>query len=115
MSSLVILSNAELWDLLAFLESTMPLLPPCLAAVPAKLQVALKFIPPVPLAAPSPLTLARDENLATSYSLKSHHSQHHSQRLIESPSFVKVNMARNALERTMIWEAAECATRSFSC
>ena len=28
---------------------------------------------------------------------------------------VKVNTACNALERTMIWEAAECATRSFSC
>jgi hypothetical protein len=48
MSSLVILSNAELQGLSAFLKSPTSFLPACLASVPAKLEVALRFIPPVP-------------------------------------------------------------------
>jgi hypothetical protein len=67
MSSLVILGNAELQDLLTFLKSPKPFLPACLASIPAKLEVALKFIPrsPAPPSAPSQ-TSSLDMGMETS-------------------------------------------------
>jgi len=86
MSSLVILGNAELQDLLAFLESPKPYLPTRLASVPAKLRAALKFIPQAASEVPpSPPSQSPSQDIDMEISLC--HMESNSHPLVSSNNF----------------------------